>query len=123
MSFIKGSSDDMKKSDQARFFNNDADGFSPERNHYIIEKTITDYEALRAKKAKQFDDDYAERSSAVVSYLKSLDKGGQATPGGQHSLLRYFGKRELAYLQGVEIRQKLMAGMRVVDQEGNVIKI
>ena len=118
---ITGSGEDMQKSDYNRFYNSDTTGFNPDRNKAIVEETIKEYEALRAAKAKAYDEDYAERADAVVSYLKSLDKGGQATPGAQHSLMRYFGKREIARLQGLEIRQKLMAGMKVVDTDGNTI--
>lgn len=114
---VTGSSDDMKKSDYARFFNSDPDGFSPERNKFIVEQTIKDYEAMRAKKAKAQDEAYAERADATVTYLKSLDRG----QGGESNLLKYFGKRELARLQGLEIKQKLMQGMTIRNQQGEII--
>lgn len=113
---ITGSAKDMQQSDKARFYNHDKDGFSAERNKAIIEQTITDYEAMRAKKAREYDDAYGERSEAVISYLKALDKGGAISAGGQHNMMQYFGKRHLAYLQGLEIKQKLMAGMRVINR-------
>lgn len=115
---ITGNGEDMKKADHARFFNSDpVDGFSAERNKFIVEQTISDYEAMRLKKAKAQDEAYAERSDAVVTYLKVLDRG----QGGESNMLKFFGKKELARLQGVEIRQKLMQGMTIRNQQGEII--
>ena len=93
------------------------DGFSPERNKFIIEKSIKDYEAMRAKKMKAHDDAYAERADAIATYLNGLAMGGRSS-----SIEKYFGKRTLAYLRGDEIRQKLMANMKIYDREGNLIR-
>lgn len=92
-------------------------GFSPERNKFIIEQSIKDYEAMRAKKYKDQVEQYEERADAVVTYLKSLNKGA-----GESNMERYFGRKNLAYLRGEEIREKLMAGMTVRDQDGNIIR-
>ena len=91
--------------------------FSPERNKAIIEQTIKDYEAMRAKKIKDRVEEYSERADAVVTYLKALNQGGSSS-----NMERYFGKRNLAYLRGLEIKQKLMAGLIVRDQDGNIIR-
>ena len=67
------------------------DGFSPERNKFIIEQSIKEYEAMRAKKMKAHDDEYAERADAVVSYLRALSRGGSNA-----NIEKYFGKKPLA---------------------------
>lgn len=84
------------------FINKNPDiNFNPARNKAIIEKTIADAEAQRARKLAEHDDEYAERADAVVSYLKHLDQKGQKP------IDQYFGKRTLAYLRGLEVKQKL----------------
>lgn len=88
------------------------------RNDFVIEKTIKEYEAMRAKKASQYDDSYMERSDAVITYLRSLDKGK-----GSSNIEKYFGKRMLAHLRGEEIKAKLMSGMKVVNKEGQIVSI
>ncbi len=86
--------------------------FSPQRNKAIIDMTIKKYDEMRKKKRHEYDSDYAERSDAVVSYLKhNIGKPGYA-------LDRYFDTKYLAYLRGDEIRLKLMANMRILDPKG-----
>lgn len=92
-------------------------GFSPERNKAIVEQTITDYEVSLVKRGKQFDEHYAERADAVITYLRSLDKG-QATS----NLERYFGRKMLAHLRGQQIRDRLMSGLMVKNKQGQIIK-
>lgn len=91
--------------------------FSPERNKAVVEQTIREYDAMRLAQMKKYDEDYAERSDAVVSYLKSLDAGR-----GSSNLERYFGRKELARLRGLEIRNKLMSGMTLRSRLGQIIK-
>lgn len=106
-----------QKADYDRYFVKHPKDFSPTRNKTIVEQTIKDYEAMRIKKAKQFDDHYAERADAVITYLRSLDRGGATS-----SLEKYFGKRMLAHLRGQQIRDMLMAGMRVKNKQGEILK-
>lgn len=97
---------DINKEDHRRYFIEDGeDGFSPERNTYIIEETIKKYEATRKRKQKDFIDALSERSHAVASYLKS-----QAVQSSK-PIEKYLGKRTLAYLRGEEIVSKL----RILD--------
>lgn len=86
--------------------------FSPERNKAVVEGSIKKYEAMRRKKGKEYTQDYAERSDAVVSYLKH----NQNKPG--YALDRYFDKKYLTYLRGDEIRRKLMEGLTILDPKG-----
>lgn len=93
-------------------------GFSPERNKAIVEQTIVQYEKMRAKKLKEVDDLYAERADAVLMYLKAIDSGKNVSTAE-----RYFGRRELARLRGDEIRQRLMANMKVKNSKGEIFTI
>ncbi len=116
--FLKGTPIEMQQADKQRFFNSDPDGFSPERNKFIIEETIRKYEATRVKKVNDVVDHYSERADAVVSFIKSVDRG----KGAQGNLEKYFGKQMLAYLRGQQIRDKLMNNMLVKDKAGNIVK-
>lgn len=114
---ITGSPETMQRDDMQRFFVKDPKNFSPERNKAIVEKTIEEYEAMRRKKMEEKVDHYGERADAVVTYLKSLDRGH-----GESNLEKYFGKRMLAYLRGQQIRDQLMSGLTIKDKQGNIIK-
>lgn len=81
-------------------------GFSPARNKAVVENSIKKYEAMRAKKWKEWEEGVAERSEAVASYLKHVD-WGKSTP-----VERYFDRRTLAYLRGDEIKAKLYSAMQ-----------
>ena len=117
MDQYKSLSNQVRPEDKKYILNTPDAGFSPERNKAIIENSIKEYEAMRAKKLKDQVDQYAERADAVVTYLKSLNKGGM-----ESNMEKYFGKKNLAYLRGQEIREKLMANMTVRDQDGNIIR-
>ena len=109
--FIIGTPDEMQKSDYARFFVKDPTGFSAERNKAIIEDSIQKYDKTRAQKLKIALGHYEERADAVVSFIKSVDRG----KGAQGNLEKYFGRKALAYLRGEQIRETLMSGMRVAQ--------
>ena len=76
--------------------------FDPSRNKRIIENVIQETDKMQRQKQKDFNDRVDERSSAVMDYLKSLDRGGKAT-----QIERYFGKKYIAYLRGQEFLSKL----------------
>lgn len=102
------------KADDKKFYLEVPDAnFSPQRNKAIIDMTIRKYRANRKKKAMEYVEPYRERAEAVISYLKS--KPGMA-------LDKYFTPKYLAYLRGDEIRKELMAGMTILDNEGNEVK-
>lgn len=85
--------------------------FSPEKNKFVIDKTIKEYERKRKQKDKQFTRDLDERSQAVYQYLRHLDKG-HSTP-----LEKYFGKKTLAHLRGERIRTIIRPdGSRVFEE-------
>lgn len=101
-------------------------GFSPERNKAIVDKTIAKYEAMRALRRKLFNDQLAERTDAIASYLA----GGEGAHKGR-SLERYFGRRYLAYLRGEEIVDEIRNRVKfasqsdiiqLLDRKGKAIK-
>lgn len=116
--YIIGTPDEMQQSDYARFFVKDPTGFSAERNKAIIEDSIRKYDQTRAQKLKTVVGQYEERADAVVSFIKSVDRG----KGAQGDLEKYFGKKILAYLRGQQIRETLMGGMSVANAQGVLVK-
>lgn len=77
--------------------------FSASHNRNVVDEVIRETEALNRKKKREFREGMGERSSAAAQYLKSVDQGNSAQPE------KYFGKKYLAYLRGVEILEKLKA--------------
>lgn len=116
--FLIGTPDEMMQEDHARFFVKDPTGFSPERNKAIVEESIRRYDAMRATKLKTVVGQYEERADAVVSFIKSVDKG----KGGGGDLEKYFGRKMLAYLRGQQIRETLMGGVSVANTAGKILK-
>lgn len=100
--YIQGNALAMAREDHARFFVRDPQGFSAEYNNYVVEQTITEYEAMREKQAKSQDKAFEERADAVVTFLRAVDRGKEP------DLNRYFGRKMLAHLAGQNIREKLL---------------
>jgi len=98
-----------QKRDQKVFFLEKGDpDFSPERNKAVVERSIQRYELMRKKKKHEFDDKYAERADAVITYLKFADK----KPG--YRLDHFFTPKEIRTLRGDDIRAKIMEGLQIV---------
>ena len=76
--------------------------YDPTRNKKIVEATIRKNDALRKKKIKEFDEQLGERVEAVAHYLKALDRGDTGSPAE-----KYFGRKELAHLQGQKIMREV----------------
>lgn len=93
--------------DMKRFWRDRPDpGFSVKHNEEVVARSIARAEALRAQKIKEKMEGLRERTSALASYIKYLDKGGGKDAEG------YFGRKNLAELQGkkvMTILQKRMA--------------
>ena len=89
------------KRDYQKYYVERPEGFNPEYNKYVIDKTIREYEAKRALKYKMFNEALKERASAVANYLQHLNSGKST------SIEKYFGKKELARLRGKEIIKEL----------------
>lgn len=78
-------------------------GFSVERNKRIIEESIKKYDRQVARKMNEFTNRLQERTDAVATYLTG-DGGAQRS----RSVEKYFGKTNLAYLRGEDIKSKLV---------------
>lgn len=101
-----------------KYFKEEGDpGFSPARNKWVVENTIKKTEALIKSKRNEWDDKMGERSEAVASYLtsKAVDNN---TP-----IEKYLGKRNLAYLRGQRILQRMVNGVTQLGElpEGQYI--
>lgn len=104
--------DELIKANRKYFKANPDADFSPARNKQVIADSIKKYEANRAKRKKEFGEQVDERSDAVASYFQHLNQG-KNTP-----LMKYFGRRELARLQGRKIYEKITNG-RIQFEEVN----
>lgn len=110
---------DNQKRDHALYYVEVPDNnFSPERNKAIVEETIRKHNAKINEKKHEYDDAYAERADATMTYLRSLIKGRSAS-----QIHKYFSKSYLAYLRGEEIRKELLAHMKIYGNNGELIKI
>lgn len=86
-------------------------GFNPARNKAVVKESIRKYDLMREKKAHEFDEAYAERAAAVVSYLKFC----MARPG--YRLDKYFSKQEIEYLMGLDLRLQMMNNLNIIKQK------
>jgi len=87
-----------QKRDHRKFFKEKGDiGFSPKRNKTVVDGTIKKYEAMRKQRSKQYGEQVRDRADAVATYLKHLAYGKSTT------VEKYFGRKELARLQGKKI--------------------
>ncbi|MEK9207917.1 MAG: hypothetical protein AAB922_05510 [Patescibacteria group bacterium] len=88
--------------DYRKFYkDNPDDGFSPARNKAILESTIRKTNTRRVNLLRQANEQLDERVDAVWSYFKHLSQGNH-TP-----VEKYLGKRNLAYLRGQKLVQKI----------------
>lgn len=90
--------------------------FDPAHNRRVIDDSIKRYEAMRRKKEREFDEGNRERAQAASMYLKSLEQGKTS-----ENVELYFGKRQLAYLRGEQIRNELQEKLRVLRKDGKEV--
>ena len=76
--------------------------FDPEHNRRVIAETIRKSERAKRMREKEFGDKIDERTEAIAKYLKDVEGNGASS-----SVMKYFGRRELARLRGEEIRDTL----------------
>jgi hypothetical protein len=97
----------VSMADMKRFWKERPDpDFDPKHNEDVIKRSIARAEKHRRDMQKLQREGLAERTNALASYIKYLDRGGSKDVEG------YFGKRQLAELQGkkvMTILQKRMA--------------
>lgn len=88
--------------DMKRFWKDRPDpDFSAKRNEEVIKRSIARAEANRKKRHALQMEGLQERTSALASYIKYLDKGGGK------SAEKYFGRKNLAELQAKKVMQIL----------------
>lgn len=81
-------------------------GFSPERNKYMIEKSIIKSKLLRERRSKDYIEKIRERADAVATYLKAVEGGKE------DNVDRYFGRKMLAHLRGQKILEEVKGRMK-----------
>lgn len=94
--------------------------FSPEHNDFVVQNTIKKTNEMRMKKRKAYVEQVSERVDAAYNFMKFMAKGGndpQNKYDGNMLAMKYFGKRELARLQGRKILK------RIVDQQRKLFVI
>ena len=92
----------ITKADHKRYFKEKGDkGFSPDHNRHVIESTIREHDKDVKRNQNDFVDKLMERTDAVAWYLLSRKANSGYGPE------KYFSKRELAYLRGQQIVNKL----------------
>ena len=75
--------------------------FSPEHNDEVVKRSIAKAEKHRKAMRKLQQDGLAERTSALASFIKYQDHGGHKNADA------YFGRKEMARLQGKKVIQML----------------
>ncbi len=75
--------------------------FSPEHNAEVIRRSIERAEKHRLEMRKMQMEGIRERASALASYIKYQDRGGNK------SAENYFGRKEMTRLQGKKVIQML----------------
>ncbi len=101
MNILNSIEEEQKRDHAVYFVEKGEEGFSPEYNKMVIEKTIQKTQANRKKKQKEYIESLRERSDAVATYLKSR------AADSNRPVEAYFSKRELAHLRGEKIVEKL----------------
>lgn len=92
----------VSSADMKRFWAERPDpDFDPKRNEDVIKRSIARAEELRRQKIKAKMEGIGDRANALASYIKYLDKGGGKKAED------YFGRKEMARLQGKKVIQIL----------------
>jgi len=79
------------------------EGFSADHNKQVIDGVIDHTDKMIKRKKTQHKDALQERSWAISQYLKGMEMGGES------NMSKYFGKREMARLQGESVMNKMRA--------------
>lgn len=95
------SNDAYQHKDMERLFKEGGDpGFNPERNKHLVESTLAYNKKLYMRKYAEKTDDLRERADATANYIYWLNHGKTGNAE------KYFGKKELARLRGVEFARE-----------------
>lgn len=76
--------------------------FDADRNRRIIERTMKKAEKRQKEKLKESEAATRSRTSAIATYLKSIQQGGKSS-----DISKYFGRKELARLRGESVLKEL----------------
>ena len=76
--------------------------FDPKRNQEVMAEVVRESEEYARKKRKENEEGIRERADAAATYLKSLEMGGK-----ESNINKYFGRRQMAYLRGMEVLEQL----------------
>lgn len=87
-------------------------GFSAEHNRRVIDDVIDFTDKLIKRRKKEHNEELKERSWAISKYLKSLEMGGE-----ESNMAKYFGRREMARLQGENIMEKMKRAKMMNEKE------
>ena len=102
------SNDAYQEKDMQRFFIEGGDpGFNPDRNKAVIEGTIKHNNNLLRNYYMKYNDKLRERVNATVMYMRHLNSGKSGNAS------KYFGKRELARLRGIEVANEMKNVTRI----------
>ena len=96
------------KRDYNKFYIENPKDFSPEKNKYIVEKTIKKYEQKKIQSYKKFTNELRERTHAIACYLKHLNSGKST------KLEKYFGVKELTRLRGQEVINQIRGSGKLI---------
>lgn len=103
---------DNQKRDYQKFYKKDGNAtFVANRNKSLVDEVIREAELNRKRKAKAYTEQIRERSDAVATFLKAVDRGKVA------NVDRYFGRKELARLRGEQIIAEIK------DAEQKIVKL
>ena len=91
--------------------------FNADHNNEVIERTIREAEAQRRAQKRKFQEGLSERTSALASYLKSVEQGGS-----ESDVSKYFGKKYKGYLAGKTAIERIKDGLTSIGADGRVIR-
>lgn len=82
-------------------------GFDPEHNKRVIASTIRESDKIRRQKIDAHEKAIMERSDALASYMMNITNGGQRSSDPAYDVVKYFGRKNLAWLRGESIVAKI----------------
>jgi hypothetical protein len=87
------------------------DDFSEEHNKRVIKEVNDHNDKMDRKRKRDYKVKTQERTDAVARYLKNISQGKSVS-----SVDKYFGKRHLAYLRGVEVANQLKMNPAILNK-------
>jgi hypothetical protein len=93
--------------------------FDPKHNRRIIDEVIKESEKISRQRRREFAEGLGERASALAQFISSVQLGGR-----NEEAEKYFGKKMLNKLKGVEQKRKNQSedGLTVIGKNGKVLR-